>query len=140
MKKEEALDMLKLADRSDKLSAINKSLTRKQSVEIIEKAILSHKDGEELGDMFEKRVYQVCKNQRRPNIEKYRNRKIAICVGCGKTAGELEEYDDNNPVEEDGTYQDGKFVCTNCYVKLIDLGLDIGSPSQIQQNIRELKK
>jgi len=59
----------------------------------------------------------------------------AICVGCGKTAGELEEYSDDNPVQEDGTYENNKFVCTNCYVKLIPRGMDTGTPFQVQNHM-----
>ena len=40
---------------------------------------------------------------------------------------------------EDGTYKDGKFICTNCYCKLIPLGLDKGSPNTLHAQIRILK-
>ncbi len=70
-----------------------------------------------------------------------KNYKEIKCVGCGKNAEEVGEYDkDDNPVEEDGTYSNGKFVCTGCYIKLIPLGLDVGSPEQIQERIRNIPK
>lgn len=62
------------------------------------------------------------------------------CVGCGKTDEECGEYDIDDPVENDGTYKDNKFVCTNCYVKLIPLGMDVGSPTMLQIKIDILKK
>lgn len=64
--------------------------------------------------------------------------KDPICQGCECKASETGEYNKNNPVEEDGTYKNGKFVCTACYVKLIDLGLDIGEPMIIQRRARDL--
>lgn len=66
MKKEEAIAMLQNADRSDLPAAINKILTRKQAVEIVEKGIINQKDGVDINPLFEKRVYQVCRNQKRP--------------------------------------------------------------------------
>ena len=51
-----------------------------------------------------------------PNCSKKERPK---CVGCGKTDKECGEYGTDNPVEEDGTFKDNKFVCPNCYVKLV---------------------
>jgi len=66
-----------------------------------------------------------------------KNDDDAICAGCGRTAGELAEYDNDNLVQDDGTYSDHKFVCTDCYIKLIPLKLDIGSPEEIQSRAKE---
>lgn len=63
---------------------------------------------------------------------------VAICTGCAKKSTEVEEYSDENPVESDGTYNDGKFVCTSCYVFLVDMGMDIGTPEQLQKFARDL--
>lgn len=65
MDKVEALKMLESAPQGENFSKVNHSLTQKQVVEIIRKAVESQKDGE-LNPMLEKRVYQVCRNQRRP--------------------------------------------------------------------------
>jgi hypothetical protein len=62
----------------------------------------------------------------------------AVCVGCLKTDQQTGEYDADNRVEDDGTFLNGKFVCTECYVELIPLGLDIGPPSVIQARIKKL--
>lgn len=56
----------------------------------------------------------------------------AICVGCDRSSAALPEYSDESPVEDDGTFADGKFVCTACYCYLVDLGLDAGTPQDIQ--------
>ena len=67
------------------------------------------------------------------------------CTGCGKSAAQTKEYDPiDNPVEEDGTYANDKFVCTSCYCVLVSLGLDVGSPEQIQlrakKHIRKIRR
>lgn len=62
----------------------------------------------------------------------------AICVGCGKKASELTIYNDDNPVTEDGSYSNGKFVCDGCYCLLIDRGLDVGSPEQLQERVKAI--
>lgn len=49
-------------------------------------------------------------------------------------------YDLDNPVEEDGTYENGKFVCDSCYCLLIDKGCDVGKPSELQQRAEEAFK
>ena len=53
-----------------------------------------------------------------------------ICVGCGKTPSELDEYtelakaEEMTPeqyvIEEEGTYNptNGHFVCTECYIRI----------------------
>ena len=66
MTKEEALKMLQEAVRDETPARINPVFTRRQAVETIEMAIFAQEDGEVLMDMFVKRVYQVCRNQRRP--------------------------------------------------------------------------
>ena len=64
----------------------------------------------------------------------------AVCVGCGKKVSKLKEYGKYNPVQEDGTYKNYKFVCTKCYVKLIPLGLDVGTPEEIQERMIKIKE
>lgn len=66
---------------------------------------------------------------------------MAICTGCKVDSRTLSEYDEDNPVTEDGTYFDGKFVCTACYCDLIRFKqprerADIGSPLVIQQRAK----
>ena len=64
---------------------------------------------------------------------------MAFCTGCKRNSAAIEEYDDDdNPVEDDGTYSDGKFVCTDCYFVLIRAGIDIGPPKVLQDRAREL--
>lgn len=59
------------------------------------------------------------------------------CVGCGIKASKTGEYSRDNPVQEDGTYWGGYFVCTKCYQVLILLHKDVGSAVAIQ--IRAIK-
>jgi hypothetical protein len=66
MTKEEAIELLADAPRGDKPARLNPILTQSQAVEIIEKAIINKPDGAILDDIFEKRVWQVVKNQRQP--------------------------------------------------------------------------
>lgn len=67
--------------------------------------------------------------------------KDVICTGCGRTAFETGMYDPkNNPVEEDGTYADKKFVCDRCYFILIRIGLDIGNAYTLQARAERLIK
>lgn len=63
---------------------------------------------------------------------------VATCVGCGQTDKQTGEYDKHNPVTEDGSYENGHFVCTACYVRLIHVGRDIGTPAELQKAMREL--
>lgn len=68
MTKEEALEMLKSAPRGENASNVNAYLTQAQCVGIVENAIRSLSDGYVLDHLTEKRVHQVCKNQRRPRF------------------------------------------------------------------------
>lgn len=55
---------------------------------------------------------------------------IPICIGCNKSADEIEEYIESAKEsemtveqyirEEEGTYnpENGHFVCTDCYIKM----------------------
>ncbi len=70
MKKEDALKMLEQAKESNKPSKLNKLLTESSSLEIMKKGIKAMLDGEQLNRILEKRIYQVCKNQKRPKIFK----------------------------------------------------------------------
>jgi len=63
---------------------------------------------------------------------------MAICAGCGRDSKEFPCYDGDEPVTEDGTYKDGKFVCDYCYLKLctIDRALSVGKPNVLQANAK----
>ena len=61
------------------------------------------------------------------------------CAGCGKDSYEC-GWSEEEPATEDGTYANGKFVCDNCYIKLIPLGLDLGNPEEIQRRIQKVNK
>ena len=63
----------------------------------------------------------------------------AICTGCGINSSELAEYNEDNPIKEDGTYSNNCFVCNTCYCRLIYLGLDIGDPKTLQERARTMK-
>lgn len=62
--------------------------------------------------------------------------KTATCTGCEISSDKAGVYGDDNPVEEDGTYANGKFVCDVCYSKLISVGLDLGAPETVQNRAR----
>lgn len=68
---EEAIELLKTAPRDSKPSRLNRGLTRKQSTEIVERAILGksprifQRDGVTLDLLFEKRVNQVTHDRKR---------------------------------------------------------------------------
>jgi hypothetical protein len=66
MTKEEALKMLDAAPKSHKPSKVNRSISIAQGVQIIKDYIVTLEPGEVLKDLMEKRVYQVCRDQRRP--------------------------------------------------------------------------
>ena len=70
MTKSEALEMLKNAVRSDEPARINPILTRKQAVEMIERGVMGFDEqmfsSSSRGEMMIKRVYQVCRNQKKP--------------------------------------------------------------------------
>lgn len=71
MTRDEAIELLKTAPRDDEPSRINRSMTRKQATEIIERAIIGNSprmyqaDGVTLDLMFEKRVNQVVHDRKR---------------------------------------------------------------------------
>lgn len=66
MTREEALEMLIDAPRTDTPSRLNPSLTCKQGVTIVENAVKAMKPGAILDALSEKRVYQVSLNRKRP--------------------------------------------------------------------------
>ena len=68
MTKEEAIKLLGDAPADEKMSKINKSLTRKQSVKIIIDGVNTFEDGFVLSELFVKRVHQVCQDRVRPDI------------------------------------------------------------------------
>ena len=69
MNREKALKMLDEAPSGDKPSRCNPSLTQKQGVEIIRKAVLTLDPDKPLNSIFEKRVWQMYKNQKRPKYK-----------------------------------------------------------------------
>jgi len=71
MTKEEALKMLETAPRSvEKKSALNQNLTQDQAVTIVVNGIKACRDNTIIPEIFEKRVYQVCKNQKHPKYKR----------------------------------------------------------------------
>lgn len=62
---------------------------------------------------------------------------MAKCAGCSKDHTAC-GYDEHDRVEDDGSYADGKFVCDECYIKLVGANADIGTPEVIQENARIL--
>ena len=66
MTKEQAMELLRDAPRDSRPSRVNPSLTRLQVVEIVEESIKIKEDGYKLDRLFEKRVYQVCRDQKEP--------------------------------------------------------------------------
>lgn len=65
---------------------------------------------------------------------------MAICTGCNRSSEEVGGYDEDNPVESDGTYLNNLFVCTDCYIELVAIGQDIGQPLKIQKAARRLSR
>ncbi len=65
MTKEEALELLKTAPQSNKSSKVNPGLTEAHVTEIVREGL---PDGD-LSRLFEKRVWQAVKNQKRPSFE-----------------------------------------------------------------------
>jgi len=68
MTKEEALRMLANAQRGNTPSRVNPGLTITQGIEIVTAAIESYENDTTLTHLMEKRVHQVCKNQRNPRL------------------------------------------------------------------------
>jgi hypothetical protein len=66
MNKKEALEMLDKAPCGDKPSKLNPILSQKDAVETIMSGVMSLRDDTTLSSMYEKRVWQVFKNQKRP--------------------------------------------------------------------------
>ena len=69
MTREEALEMLAVAPRTNKPSKLNPYLTCEQCTTIVEKSIETVIPGSVLDALTVKRVYQVCLNQKRPRIK-----------------------------------------------------------------------
>jgi len=65
MTKDEALKLLEIAPRSEKPSRLNPILTQAQAVDIVVNGVKSLKS-DVLDSLFEKRVWQVCENIKRP--------------------------------------------------------------------------
>lgn len=59
--------------------------------------------------------------------------KGVTCAGCLRDASDDPSYStDEENVREDGTYFNKKYVCNDCYVRLIRTGHDVGPPEKIQ--------
>jgi hypothetical protein len=54
------------AQNPNEKSKVNPAFTRIQVIELIERGISQYPDDKILIPLMEKRVYQVCRNQRRP--------------------------------------------------------------------------
>jgi hypothetical protein len=68
--------------------------------------------------------------------------KLAKCSGCGITSDKLSEYNEDDPVT---SYENGKFVCGECYDKLISMRIkdfkpDVGTPFEVQMNAMKYLK
>lgn len=66
MTKEEALELLKNATRDESPARVNKIFTRRKFVEFMEECISAKDDEYTLIPIFELRVWQAVKNQKRP--------------------------------------------------------------------------
>jgi hypothetical protein len=62
----EALEMLTRAPQGEKPARINPVMSQAQAVDIVRKGLLSHPLDSKVSALYEKRVWQVFKNQRRP--------------------------------------------------------------------------
>ena len=62
----------------------------------------------------------------------------AFCVGCHWPDSECKEYDELHPVESDGTYENGRFVCNLCYLQLRKIGHHAGEPKKVQKWARRI--
>lgn len=65
MKVSEAIELLETAPDDDSPSAVNPSLTTSQALSVVIAGLPSGQNAV-LSDLFEKRVYQVARNQSRP--------------------------------------------------------------------------
>lgn len=70
MNKEEAIKLLNEIEPTDKPAAINPIFTHKRFIEIIKKSFEKKPDDWILPHLFEKRVWQAYKNQKRPKFNK----------------------------------------------------------------------
>jgi len=68
MTRYQALVLLANAKGGEQASAMNPAMTRTQAVEIVRAGIESRQPGE-LPSLLEKRVHQVCRNQRQPRYK-----------------------------------------------------------------------
>ena len=66
MTTKEAQALLADAPRTENPSAVNPSLTQRQAVNIVCEGLAEDEENSVLSDIYEKRVYQVVRNQRRP--------------------------------------------------------------------------
>ena len=66
MNKREAMEMLDMSPQTEKPSRLNPSITQKQGVEIVRNGLKDKPDDWKLGSLYEKRVWQMFKNQKRP--------------------------------------------------------------------------
>lgn len=66
MLREEALDLLEAVELSDKPSKVNPALTITEALDIVYSGIAQMEQRKQLSSLFEKRVWQIVKNQKRP--------------------------------------------------------------------------
>jgi len=66
MTKKEAMELLKNATRDESPCKVNRVFTRRKFIECMEKWLFEKEDGYIVEGIFELRVWQAVKNQRRP--------------------------------------------------------------------------
>jgi len=64
----EAREMLATAPRDEKPARLNPALTRKQAVAMVERSLSKEPEDKLLDSFYQKRVFQVCRDQRRPRF------------------------------------------------------------------------
>ena len=69
MTAKEAIEMLEGAPCSEKPSRVNPRLSERQVVDIIGKGLDEKPDDWTLSHLYEKRIYQAVRNQRRPRYQ-----------------------------------------------------------------------
>lgn len=59
----------------------------------------------------------------------------AKCIGCDVNSKKTGVYGEDNPVEEDRTYdyETKRFVCDDCYARLVAMNLGKGSSLELRQ-------
>lgn len=88
MTKQEGLALLKNAPRDDLPSAINPLITRRKFVETMMAVCSDSRGGDILDYLFERRVWQAVKNQKRPRYKatspKKKLERFSVAVAGGR--------------------------------------------------------